>query len=268
MDYYARYIGEYDSSMTEKFSEGVANWQGKLGLVRDAVRQELVSRQLAEHLPPPDEAPRALDVGSGQGTQALYLAGLGYAVTGVEPSDELRQMAVQDAEGIANPPRFFAGTLENIPAEAGGDFDVVCCHGVLMYLPDLESSISRLVPLVRPGGVLSVLTRNRAGIAMRAGMLRDWAGVISGFDERFYKNRLGVENVRADEPEEVIASLQRNGAKLLGWYGVRLFTDHWGDQPLPDNFDLLVEAEYQAGKRDPYRRLTSLTHVIAQRVEP
>ncbi|HTE21789.1 MAG TPA: methyltransferase domain-containing protein [Candidatus Limnocylindria bacterium] len=253
--------------MAEKFSEGVASWQNKLGLVRDAVRQELVSRQLLEHLPSPALDINVLDVGSGQGTQAIHLANLGYAVTGVEPSEELRKIAEQDSERTANPVRFLNGTLENMPTEAGSGFDVVCCHGVLMYLPELEASVSRLVSLVRPGGILSVLTRNRASIAMRAGMSQDWLSAIKGFDERYYANRLGINEVRADEPEEVIESLRRNGAELINWFGVRLFTDHWEDQPLPEDFDELVEAEYQAGRRDPYRQLTSLTHVIAQRAK-
>lgn len=74
--------------MTEKFSDGVEQRQGRLGLVRDAVRQELVSRQLSEHLLSPSLDARILDIGSGQGTQAIRFADLGYAVMGVEPSDE------------------------------------------------------------------------------------------------------------------------------------------------------------------------------------
>jgi S-adenosylmethionine-dependent methyltransferase len=251
--------------MSEKFSEGVTNWQEKLGLIRDAVRQELVSRQLSEHLPLPSSDIRVLDIGSGQGTQAIRLANLGYTVIGVEPSDDLREVAVRDATNASNPPRFLKGSLENVSAEAGRDFDVVCCHGVLMYLPDLDSSIQSLMTFVRPKGIISVLTRNRASIAMRAGMQQNWQEAINGFDARYYNNRVGIDNVRADEPAEVDESLRSNGAKLLDWYGVRLFTDHWGDQSPPDDFELLVEAEYQAGKRDPYRQLTSLTHVIAQR---
>jgi len=54
-------------------------WVGHLGSVRDLVRQELVARQLAEHLPQPAAGPvlRVLDVGCRQGTQAIRLARLG-----------------------------------------------------------------------------------------------------------------------------------------------------------------------------------------------
>jgi hypothetical protein len=39
-----------------------------------------------------------------------------------------------------------------------------------MYLPSLAETVSALVGVARPGGLVSILTRNRAGIAMRAGM--------------------------------------------------------------------------------------------------
>lgn len=253
--------------MTEKFTEGITNWQQKLGLVRDVVRQELVTRQLSEHLPPSSVQIRILDVGSGQGTQAIRLASLGYDVTGIEPSDELRAVAEKDASNVGVSAQFYKGTLEDIPAQIEQGFDVVCCHGVLMYLPDLETSLGRLVSLVRRGGLVSVLTRNRASIAMRAGMAGDWAAALKGFDERYYENRLGIKNVRADDPEEVIDSLKEQGAETVGWYGVRLFTDHWDDRQAPAGIKDLIEAEYQAGKREPYRRLTSLTHVMARRTK-
>jgi S-adenosylmethionine-dependent methyltransferase len=118
---------------------------------------------------------------------------------------------------------------------------------------------------VKPNGLVSVLTRNQASIAMRAGMTSEWQAALVGFEGRYYDNRVGVKGVRADKPEEVIASLGSLGIGLIGWYGVRLFTDHWGDVEPPEDFELLLAAEEEAGRRDPYRQLASLTHVIGRR---
>lgn len=256
--------------MSDGFSTGVEQWRAKLGLVRDAVRQELVARQLAEHLPTAEPPLRVLDVGCGQGTQALRIAADGHRVTGIDPSGELLDIARTALERQPVEVRarvdFVPGTLGEARDRVGQDFDVVCCHGVLMYLPELQAPIGSLVQLTRSGGLVSVLTRNRASIAMRAGMLKDWPGALNGFDAHRYINRLGLEGVRADEPEEVIAALEREGAELVAWYGVRLFTDHWVDEQCGADLDQLLEAEEQAGRREPYRRLTSLTHVIATRV--
>ena len=54
------------------------------------------------------------------------------------------------------------------------------------------------------------------------------------------------------------------GATTVAWYGVRLFTDHWGQHhPGNDVADILA-AEEEAGRRDPYRSVAALTHTIAR----
>src|SRR5450755_4717872 len=71
------------------FAAGTARWIGVLGRLRDVVRQEVLRSQLAG-LPQLDRPPaRVLDVGCGQGTQALHLARAGHAVTGIDASAEL-----------------------------------------------------------------------------------------------------------------------------------------------------------------------------------
>ncbi len=256
---------------SSSFATGVGLWRESLGQVRDAVRQELVTRQLAAHLPSTSgaERPRVLDVGCGQGTQAIRLARRGYDVTGIDPSDELlavaRTEAKAESDAVGARLRFERGTLLGLENGRAESFDVVCCHGVLMYLPSLAEGIAALVGAARPGGLVSVLTRNRAGIAMRAGMSGDWTAALTGFDARYYRNRLGIDSVRADEPAEVAATFEGIGASRVSWYGVRLFSDHWTTVDVPTDFEELVAAEEQAGQRDPYRALTSLTHTLARK---
>lgn len=143
--------------------------------------------------------------------------------------------------------------------------DVVCCHGVVMYLPSLTEAIATIVGLARPGGLVSVLSRNQAGIAMRAGMSGHWRAALDGFDADHYTNRLGLTDLRADHPDAVQHALHAAGADTLAWYGVRLFTDHWDHDQPPAYLDDLLEAEDQAGQRDPYRQLAALTHTLATR---
>jgi SAM-dependent methyltransferase len=239
--------------------------------LRDVVRQELVARQLREHLPPPEVSgtARIVDVGCGQGTQAIRLAAAGYQVTGVDRSAELldhaRRTADAEPEVVQQRLSWQRGDLFDFAAAHAGEWDLVCCHGVLMYLSNLPDAVRALVSLARTGGLVSILTRNQAGIAMRAGMTRRWADALRGFDADRYTNWLGLADVRADRPEAVQAALSAVGAEMVGWYGVRLFTDHWNDEDIPADLDALLDAEEQAGRRDPYRRLTALTHTLARR---
>ena len=78
------------------FRAGEQRWIDGLANLRNTIRQEMIRRQLAEHVAPPMSV---LDVGCGQGTQAIALARLGCCVTGIEPSSELRGLALS-----LNPP--------------------------------------------------------------------------------------------------------------------------------------------------------------------
>jgi hypothetical protein len=59
--------------------------------------------------------------------------------------------------------------------------------------------------------------------------------------------------------------LETNSLTLEAWYGIRIFTDHLGNAPPGPDIDDILELEWQAGSRDPYRRVARLIHVIARR---
>jgi S-adenosylmethionine-dependent methyltransferase len=251
-----------------RFAVGVDPWIAGLGMVRDVVRQELVTRQITAHLPVSAPRLRVLDVGCGQGTQAVALARLGHDVVGVDPSEELLRAAWQlvgdQPDSVRPLIRFETGDLLALADRHRAAYDLVCCHGVVMYLPSLQDAVQPLIESARSGGLISLVTRNRAALAMRAGMSGKWTEAIEAFDARTYDNRLGIASVRADDPEEVQAALADAGATPIAWYGIRLFTDHWERQAPGNDLQDILAAEEEAGRRDPYRMLAALTHTIAR----
>jgi S-adenosylmethionine-dependent methyltransferase len=256
-----------DERSAAGFEPGARAWLEGLGSVRDAVRQALVFRQLTAHLPPPAEATEVLDAGCGQGTQAILLARLGHRVTGIDLSEALLAAAHRarraERPDVRRRLAFERGDVLDLGEDRRERYDVVCCHGVAMYLPSLPELVNALLAAAAPGGLVSLLTRNRAGIAMRAGMSGQWSAALDGFDATHYTNRLGIERVRADDPADVQATLSAAGARVIAWYGVRLFSDHWDREASVSELDALIAAEEQAGRRDPYRALAALTHTVA-----
>lgn len=255
-----------------------ARWAAGLDHIRNHVRQELVWRQLGQHLPPPSADIVAVDVGCGQGTQAIRLAQAGFTVIGIDPSDHLRELAnralAEEEPEVRARMSLRPGHLDvdrGLVLDAGAPLppaDIVLCHGVLMYLPSLAEGIAVLRSLLAGGGVLSVLTRNRFGIAMRAGMRGEWADAIAGFDADTYTNQLGIDGVRGDSPATVLQTMQAHELAVEEWYGVRLFSDHWDDADVGSDVDVLLAAEERAGRTDPYRQLAALTHTIATPYPP
>jgi SAM-dependent methyltransferase len=250
------------------FSAGERNWQARLGKLRDVVRQEMVARQLAQALPAPPV--RVIDLGCGQGTQALRLARRGYDVTGVDASAGLlarfeRDLAAEPA-GIRDRVRAEHGLIEDYAERAKEYcFPVVLCHGVLMYLADPGPVLRAIAALAAPGGLVSLLVRNGDALAMRPGLLGDWAACRSAFGSDRYENRIGV-SARADRLPDLTGRLAGHGLRVTAWYGVRVFTDTApGDAEPPPDLAALLDCEERAGHTDPYRQVAALLHVIARK---
>ncbi|GHD28896.1 class I SAM-dependent methyltransferase [Streptomyces galbus] len=244
-----------------------------------------MARQLDEQIAgrfPVGQRLRVLDVGMGRGTQALRLARLGHQVTGLEQDTAMiaaaREALSGEPEGIRERMRIIEGDGRETGAHfLPGSFDVVLCHGVLMYLQDPDALLAGLARVLAPGGLLSLLVRNGDALAMRPGLSGDWAGALAAFDSVSYlprartdspggmPARLGVD-ARADRRAALTDTLAGIGAPLHAWYGVRVFTDTTPDgaEP-PDGLETLLAAEERAGKTDPYRGVAALLHLCGVR---
>ncbi|MCT4355317.1 methyltransferase domain-containing protein [Streptomyces sp. Je 1-79] len=250
-------------------------WPSGYGGLRETVRQELVARQLDEQIAgryPVGQRLRILDAGMGQGTQALRLARAGHTVTGLESDPELLKAA---RESLATEPagiRERVRLIEGDGRETGvhflpGSFDVVLCHGVLMYADEPDALLAGLARMLAPGGLLSLVVRNADALAMRPGLAGDWSEALTGFESDTYTDGNGVK-VRADRLDALTSTLAGIAAPLHAWYGVRVFTDGVpGEVGLPaaEELERLLAAEDRAGRSEPYRRVAALLHLCGVR---
>jgi S-adenosylmethionine-dependent methyltransferase len=251
------------------FAGAEERWIGRLDGLRDVVRQELLAAQLRDVL---DERRRILDVGCGQGTQALILARSGHEVTGLDPSDYLlsqfEESLADEPAGVRERVHLVKGEGEAAPELTPGSFDVVLCHGVLMYLDHDRDMLRALTEVSAHEAVLSLLVRNGLAPAMRPGLLRQWDETLAAFDSHEYVNRLGL-HARMHTPTELNSILAPLGWYLDRWFGVRVLTDHLEEDP-PAALELarIVAVEQEAGRRDPYRQVAAFLHLIYRRHEP
>lgn len=247
------------------FGAGEAAWTANLGNLRNTIRQDLIGRHLSAHVEP---ATSVLDVGCGQGTQAIRLMERGCAVTGVEPSKELLHRFRTDATASGLNPELIEGEVDQLDTLLGDRvFDAVCAHGLLMYLDDPAQAIARLAKRVASAGLLSITFKNAHGLAMRPALRGDWTAAVSAFNTSQYVNELGVD-ARANRLEEIESHLAAAGLEVDTWYGVRVFNDAIAasvDPPSNEVLEQILEAEDLAGRTDPYRWLGSQFHVIAKR---
>jgi S-adenosylmethionine-dependent methyltransferase len=251
----------------DPFADLAAGYNSSGGTLRRVIRHELVDRGLAEHLPGPPAS--IVDVGGGAGQQAIPLLRRGHEVTILDPTREMlaearRRLAAED-EDVRRRARLVEGTGERAhEALEGETFDAVSCHGVLMYLEDALTMIQALSALARPGGIVSVLTKNASALAARPALEGRYRDALSLLDADGDRGRLGVMT-RGDTVEGLSEAFAGAGLAVEHWYGVRVFTDHLGDSMPGEDLPEMLELEWEAGKREPYRSVARLIHVVGRK---
>jgi ubiquinone/menaquinone biosynthesis C-methylase UbiE len=218
------------------------------------------------HIPPSPQ--RVVDVGGGFGLQGIMLARAGHSVVIVDcdPNmlDIARDQLSRETAEVRSRVELVQGDGEVASSLVGVDFDLACCHSVLMYLDDPAPLLCGLVDLVHQGGLISVLSLNTEARAMRCGLQGRWQEAVSTLkagkqmDGQYISSR---EHTR----EEITKILEAAGAAVNGWQGVGVFTDHITDKVVVDDPEEVYLAEWLAGNLDPYRQIARSFHLLAER---
>lgn len=255
------------ASLADRFADGA------YATVKGYVRTYVLHHHLLEHLPPPPAS--VLDVGGGAGHQSFPLAEAGYDVTLLDPSpamlDKARQRLGQLAEAARRRVTLLDGDGEHAADVAGGRrFAGVLCHGVLGYLAEPDTVVDQLCQCAADGGVVSIMTGNAKASAVRPALERRWSDALASFDARTEIGVLGLPG-RADTVEELSELLWSGGVEPLQWYGGWLFVD-WLDfsgvalDPSDgDQVAAIAAVELEASRRDPYRQLSRVFHLVGRK---
>jgi SAM-dependent methyltransferase len=241
--------------------------------VKGYVRTYVMHHQLLEHLPDPPAT--VLDVGGGAGNQSFPLAQAGYEVTLLDPSPAMLDKARQRTERLPGDSRQRINLLqasgENaVDAVDGRRFAAVLCHGVLGYLEQPDPLVDQLCRCADADGLVSIMTGNAKTMAVRPALERRWDDALAAFDARTEIGVLGVPG-RADTVDELSDLVASHGVEPLRWYGVWLFVD-WlefsGVELDPgDSKQVAATAavELEASRRDPYRQLSRVFHLVGRK---
>ena len=120
-------------------------------------------RMLLEMVP---EGGRVLDVGCSGGYLAERLVARGASVVGIE----LDPVAAERARTICD--QVLVGDVEELELPfARGTFDAIVCADLIEHLRDPAAFLTRVRPLLRPGGRLALTTPNVANWTIRLQLL-------------------------------------------------------------------------------------------------
>ncbi|HVF57391.1 MAG TPA: class I SAM-dependent methyltransferase [Pyrinomonadaceae bacterium] len=214
---------------------------------------------------------RALDVGGGTGALALRLAASGWRVTVIDSSASMLALAAESARraGVAKLVSFQLGDAARL-AELFPDasFDLAVCHNVIEYTEDPRAVFDAMSAALRPGALVSVLARNRAGEAMRA--------AIKARDLDAARNALTAEHVRESlygGPARLFdaASLRALAAaaslEVIAERGVRVVADYLPPalSETAAAYERLLQFEYELGARTDFAQVARYAQLIARR---
>jgi SAM-dependent methyltransferase len=155
-------------------------------------------------------------------------------------------------------------------AVEGRPFAAVLCHGVLGYVDPPEPMVDQLCRCAAAGGIVSIMTGNAMASAVQPALERRWNDALAAFDTRTGIGVLGLRG-RADTVDEVSELVRRRGVEPVRWYGVWLFVD-WlefsGAALDPGDAEQVAATaavELEASRRDPYRQLSRVFHLVGRK---
>ncbi|MCL1871399.1 MAG: methyltransferase domain-containing protein [Promicromonosporaceae bacterium] len=250
---------------SDVFSEQLAAWreytETPWARIRYAVVGEVLRRQCAAL----GGGLRVLDVGGGDGMDALPLALAGHDVTIVDPSEAWLTEARRRADAAGTRLATVHAGLDDLP---DGEWDLVLCHFVLRYRSDDQRDVAALAERVRLGGRLSVMDVNPSGRVLRA-LLN--GGPASALAE-LHAERAVVETFRTDarkvEPDAVRALAEAAGLRTVGLFGNRIANDLIVDDDAkhdPAYLELLTRLELELCDREPFNRVGFAWQVVLER---
>jgi len=212
-----------DDAEIAKFSAMAAEWwdpSGKFAPLHkfNPVRLKFIRETVAAHYRRdtkglrPFDGLTLLDIGCGGGLLSEPMARLGFAVTGVDPSERNIGTAKAHAAQSGTIVDYRTADAETLVAEARR-FDVVLNMEVVEHVADLHAYLDACATLIAPGGLMVVATLNKTLKALA--LAKIGAEYILGWLPR------GTHDWnKFVEPAKLRAMLEEAGLNVLKTQGV------------------------------------------------
>ena len=253
---------EFDSKMDE--------WKEWQSFPWSTLLYSLSRHNILRHL---DNRPlRILDLGGGNGFNAIYFAQQGHQVTLLDHSPLMLAEAQRTAEreGVFEKITFCNSDVGAVQEFFHGQqFDFILCHLMIEFIPEPIKVLENICNLIAPGGLLSILDGNRySEVYRKAVQVNDLAAARQVIGIKDYFHPWFNRSHTLFSSAEIIDILQANGCEVVGDYGVRCICDYLPNEPKyeAEYYAALERLERELTNTYPYHLLARFFQVIVQKV--
>ncbi len=190
---------------------GPAEWDARYAdsdLVWGITPNRWVEQELADETPG-----RALDLACGEGRNALWLAGLGWAVTAVDFSpvaiEKARRLETAAGAGVEWVVADALSFTPSVPV----DLALLCYLQVAA--DERRAAVRNAVTALAPGGTLLVIAHDPANLEHGTGGPQDPSVLYTAGDVRADLDGTGLDVIRADAVERPVAGADRPAIDCL-----------------------------------------------------
>jgi len=254
-----------------EFDNRFSNWNKEVDLPWQKLKYKLSQANLERHLS--QNQMQILDAGGGNGIDAITLAKQGHFVDIVDYSQEMLadvHRRIEEAN-VSKRVATYLDDVKNILALFPDTrFDLILCHNVLQYVDDIPRLFRNFSKLLKPKGIISVLSVNRYSIPYHAAFIdTDLDQAFAKLDARKSQTKIfdnEMENYSAEETKEMLANA---GIIPEGDYGIRCICDYWGDNERkldPAIFEKIERLEFGLTNLYPYKLLARYFQIIGRKV--
>ncbi len=259
---------------SERFLSGAEKYAAYLETPEGRLRSDLAIANLRDFVCTPQardkEISRVLDIGSGTGATAVYLARLGMHVTLLDSSPAMLDIANRTAQDAGVTGRIVAHHGDAIRLAdlfPAASFDVILCHNVLEYLDDPISVLRAAARTLRDSSaILSILVRNRAGEVLKAAIQAgDLAAAENNLTSEWGQESLYGGKVRLFTPDTLQAMLKDASLAVIAQRGVRVLADYLPSQiSRSADYELILDLERKLGSWPEYAAVARYTQCFAR----
>lgn len=253
------------------FDDHLAAWRAWQEAPWGRLRYAVVAHVLERHLADLGDGLRIVDVGGGDGVEAVRLAAQGHQVTLVDYSEGMLDVARETAAsaGVASALTTVQGDVADLEKLSLVDFDLALCHFVLQYVDDPAAAVRAVTGCVRPGGLLSLTAPNPASEVLAKAVreldfsaAHDLLTAETGYAKTFEHP---VARITAD-----VASgyLEDAGCHVIGSYGARMVMDLIASDEVkydPATYAAIERLELAICGTAPYRDVGRSWQLVASR---